>query len=65
VLGVEPELKSHAHLGERRAAWDRHQVLPSNVTTAALDATLVGAFSGSAEPSLKGIVRGEGGEPWW
>ena len=34
VLGVEPELKSRAHLRERRASRYRHQVLPSNVTTA-------------------------------
>jgi hypothetical protein len=41
----------------------RHQVLPSDVTPAALDAALIVTFSGAAEPSLEGIVRGEGGEP--
>ena len=62
VLSIEPDLKRRAHLGERGATGYGHQVLPSNVTAASLDAALVVAFAGATEPRLEGVVRGERGE---
>lgn len=59
VLRVEAHLERRAHRGERRSLRQRHQVLPSNMTTSALDAAFVVPLTGPAESRLKRVVRRE------
>jgi hypothetical protein len=59
VLRIDAPLKRRARLRERSPLRQRHQVLPSNVSAAALDPALVVPYAGTAESRLERVVRRE------